>query len=129
MLISSALQLLTQALFVTTDVLFLQWRRLTRMRAPLLKGVLYLGLYYTGAIIVTVVASVQAEGSATTLSGLLLPAAAFDGRIAGFHVPMNALAGWARQCGAIATLIAIILRRVQGPASVPATAIPAVAGD
>ena len=115
---ASALQLFTVLLFVTGDVLFIQWCRLTRMRAPLLKGVLYLGLYYAGAIVVTALtAAVRSEAGARAVSHLLLPASAFDDSIAGFYAPWNTVLGWALQCGFIAVMIAAITRRVQGSAA------------
>ena len=121
-LAGSALQLLTVLLFVTADVLFIQWCRLTRMRAPLLKGVLYLGLYYAAATVLTVLTGLQSQSSADAISGLLTPAAAFDNRITTFHVPLSVMVGWVIQCGVIGLLITAITRRVQRPALAPAAA-------
>src|SRR4029077_14269739 len=41
-----AISLLIVLVFMTRDVLFIQWCKLTRLRSPLLKGVLFLCLYY-----------------------------------------------------------------------------------
>lgn len=41
-----SIEFLVVLVFITRDITFIQWCRLTRMRAPVLKGVLFLGLYY-----------------------------------------------------------------------------------
>lgn len=114
---ASALQLLTVLLFVTGDVIFIQWCRLTRMRAPLLKGVLYLGLYYATAIVLTIVVSLGSQPFAEALSAVLTPVAAFDDRIVSFRAPLSVGLGWALQCVFIGIMIAVITRRVQRPAN------------
>lgn len=46
-----SIEFLVVLVFITHDITFIQWCRLTRMRAPVLKGVLFLGLYYLAAIV------------------------------------------------------------------------------
>jgi hypothetical protein len=42
--------------FIVRDVLFLQWCTLTRLRQPVVRGILMLGLYYITANVLTIVA-------------------------------------------------------------------------
>ncbi|MGA9473691.1 MAG: hypothetical protein WBV36_14590 [Terriglobales bacterium] len=78
-LLSGLLQSVTILIYVTRDILFLQWCRLTKMRAPVLKGFLYLALYYIAAVVLTVVFGAQdhyTRGQA--VMALLTPAGAFE---------------------------------------------------
>jgi ABC-type transport system involved in multi-copper enzyme maturation permease subunit len=69
----ASLQLLAFLMFVTRDVMFLQWCTVTRMRRPLLKGMLYLGLYYATVGVLIVVATVVSRSGAEYLAELLTP--------------------------------------------------------
>ncbi len=64
-------------LFVTRDILFLQWCRLTRLRAPVLKGFLYVGLYYVAMTVLSTVLSVTSEARGRAVYALLTPVGAF----------------------------------------------------
>lgn len=77
-LLVGLIQSLTVLVFVTRDILFLQWCRLTRMRAPLLKGMLYLGLYYIAAVILSIVFGISSTAHGRNVLALLTPAGAFD---------------------------------------------------
>jgi hypothetical protein len=68
-----AIQLLVVLIFVTRDILFLQWCRLTRMRDPVMKGFLYLGLYYGAAVVLAVVFTVTSQFRGHELWGVLTP--------------------------------------------------------
>jgi hypothetical protein len=74
----AALLLLVILVYSIRDVLFLQWCNVTRMKRPLMKGLLYLSLYYVAVSIIAAVAGVAgskyAEGVfqvATPLGALL----------------------------------------------------------
>jgi hypothetical protein len=64
-------------IFVSRDITFIQWCRLTRMRAPVLKGVLFAGLYYVAAVILGVVFSVYSEACGESAFAVLTPMGAF----------------------------------------------------
>lgn len=79
-LLSGLLQSVTILIFVTRDILFLQFCRLTKMRAPLLKGLLYLALYYIAAIVLVVVFSAGPNHNTRgeSVLALLTPAGVFE---------------------------------------------------
>jgi hypothetical protein len=64
--------------FITRDITFIQWCRLTRMRAPVLKGILFLGLYYVAAVVLATVIGVHSEARGQDAYALLTPAGAFQ---------------------------------------------------
>jgi hypothetical protein len=116
----AAISLLIVLLFVTGDVLFIQWCKLTRLRAPLLKGILFLCLYYASAGVIYGVTDVTSAGAATAVANVLTPAAAFNVNIG--LLPASALTGIVLQLMAIAFLISAIRSRLQRTALVPAAA-------
>jgi len=63
--------------YLTRDILFLQWCRLTRLRAPVLKGFLYVGLYYIAATVLVVALSVSSEARGRAVYALGTPIGAF----------------------------------------------------
>jgi hypothetical protein len=73
----AALRLLTVLIFVTWNILFLQWCNLTHMKRPLVKGVLYLCLYYVSVSIIGGVSSIGAESRARLIFELFTPFAVF----------------------------------------------------
>ena len=111
-------------IFVTRDVLFLQWCRLTRLRAPLIKGALYLCLYYIASLVFTFVFSVRSELDGRIVYSLLTPAGALDGRSYGVHFPVGVFGGMSLQLIVVGVLVTLIIRRLKRP---PLTA--AVVGD
>ena len=118
-----AISLFIVLIFMTRDVLFIQWCKLTRLRSPLAKGVLFLCLYYAAVAVLCTVLDVSSHRAAIGLANVLTPAAAFNYTSA--LIPMSALLGIVIQLMAIAFLISAIRGRVQQTDLVPAAA----AGD
>jgi hypothetical protein len=106
--------------FITRDVLFIQWCKLTRLRSPLFKGVLFLCLYYASAAVLYSVMDVTSHIGATGLAHVLTPDAAFTYNSA--LIPASAIVGIIIQVMAIAYLISAIRSRIQRIDLVPATA-------
>jgi hypothetical protein len=123
-LAGGAVQLLVALIFVTRDVLFIQWCKLTGLRSPLLKGALYLALYYAAAAVFTVVSSVESEASARRIANVLMPAGVIHEGSLGFHYPASVFLGMALQLVVIGVLLMAINGRL-GRTGVPA----AVAAD
>jgi hypothetical protein len=73
----AALGLFAVLSFVTWNTLFLQWCNLTHMKRPLVKGVLYLCLYYISVSIIGGVTSVGSESRARLIFELFTPFAVF----------------------------------------------------
>jgi hypothetical protein len=119
---TAALELVIFLVFATRDVLFLQWAILTRMKRPVVKGILYLWLYYTSAGIVSAVMGAvggQAEGS--FLAGLLTPFGILASRENSWHGgTMGAYAGLGLQILLILLLSRVMSVRLRRPALVPA---------
>ena len=70
---TAAVQLLALLIFAARDILFLQWCNITSMKRPLVKGVLYLGLYYVAVSIFALVASISSSSSAPFVFQLFTP--------------------------------------------------------
>jgi hypothetical protein len=118
-----AISLLIVLIFVARDVLFIQWCKLTRLRSPLVKGVLFLCLYYAGAAVLYTVLDVTSHRAATGLANALTPVAAFTYKSA--LIPASAALGIVIQVMTIAFLISAVRGRVEQTDMVPAVA----AGD
>jgi hypothetical protein len=106
----AALSLLIVLIFITRDVLFIQWCKLTRLRAPLLKGILFLCLYYTSAGVVFGVMDVTSDRAATAVANVLTPASAFNPNLG--SLAASILSGIAVQLMAIAFLISAMRGRL-----------------
>lgn len=119
---AAAIRLLLVAVFVTRDVLFLQWCMLTRLRQPVVKGVLFLGLYYAAAAVLTALASISSEDAGGWVLALLTPVQVFDPRIHGMAFPPATYVGLLVQMGIIGTLLTAITSRLQRPLRVGAAA-------
>ena len=115
-----AVSMLIVLVFIIRDVLFIQWCKLTRLRSPLVKGVLFLSLYYVGAAVLYSVMDVTSHSAATGLAHVLSPIAAFTYNSA--LVPASAVAGIVVQLMATAFLISAIRGRVQRTELLPAVA-------
>jgi hypothetical protein len=115
-----AVSLLIVLVFITRDVLFIQWCKLTRLRSPVVKGVLFLGLYYVGAAVLYTVMDVTSHSAATGLANSLTPAGAFTYNSA--LVPASVVVGIVVQVMATAFLISAIRGRVQKIELLPAVA-------
>jgi hypothetical protein len=108
----AAIQLATVTLFVARDTLFLQWCTLTDLKAPLFKGVLFLGLYYGTAAVLIGLCSANSSGAERFAESLLTPVGVFA-TVSGWHIPTAVFAGLAVQTGFIAMLYVAIGQRIQ----------------
>jgi type II secretory pathway pseudopilin PulG len=112
---AAAIRLLLVAVFVTRDILFLQWCILTRLRQPVVKGVLFLGLYYAAAAVLTALASISSEEGGRWVLALFTPVQVFDPHIHGMAFPPATYVGLLVQMGIIGTVLAAITYRLQRP--------------
>lgn len=115
----AAWQMLVVLVFVTRDILFIQWCSLTRLRQPVLKGILFLCLYYACAVVLAALASTSSESSGMAALNLLTPFAIFDRRSQWNHTSIISYAGLALQAGAIAAILTGISHRLGRPSLVP----------
>jgi hypothetical protein len=76
-----AIQSLVFCVFIVRDILFIQWCKLTRLRAPVIKGFLYIFLYYLGVWIISLVANASSPGSSQGVLNVLTPFGALDLRV------------------------------------------------
>ncbi|MFB3920286.1 MAG: hypothetical protein ACE145_01110 [Terriglobia bacterium] len=60
---TAAVQLVVLLIFVSRDILFLQWCNITSMKRPLMGGILYLGLYYFAVSVISLVASLGSSSA------------------------------------------------------------------
>lgn len=129
---TAGLRLAVVLAFVARDVLFLQWCLLTRMKPAIVKGFLYLALYYSAAFIIAVTFDSAFNGADKTLMSLTTPwRALFDNRISSGEWAALFL-GAALQVGVIVCLIRLIRRRLErtgkgAPVPAPDAAEPAKA--
>jgi hypothetical protein len=119
---TAAIQLLLVLVFVMRDVLFLQWCVLTRLRQPVVKGVLFLCLYYTASGVLAGLASVSSNDAARWVLALLTPVQAFDVDVRGLAFPAATYAGLALQTGVIGVVLLAISNRLQRPMRIGAAA-------
>lgn len=115
-----AWQMLIVLIFVTRDILFIQWCELTRLRQPVLKGILFLCLYYAGAGVVVALASISSESSGMAATNLLTPMGIFDPRSQWSHPALSSYSGLALQAGIIGVILVAISNRLGRPSLVPA---------
>ena len=116
-LITGLLLYVVIGVYLTRDILFLQWCRLTRLRAPVLKGFLYVGLYYVAATVLVVVLSVSSEARGRAVCALGTPIGAFyvGSHNAGVHesyLLVQIVVGLAMQCAVIWALVSRIKSRL-----------------
>ena len=111
---TAALQLLLIAVFVTRDVLFLQWCMLTRLRQPVVKGALFLGLYYAAAAVLAGLAGVSSNDASRWVLALLTPVRAFDTDSA-MTLSTGTYVGLIVQMVAILAVIVAVDSRLQRP--------------
>jgi ABC-type transport system involved in multi-copper enzyme maturation permease subunit len=69
----AAIELFVLLIFAVRDVLFLQWCNVTRMKRPLVKGVLYLMLYYFAVSMVGLVVAVTTGSESNMVFDALTP--------------------------------------------------------
>jgi hypothetical protein len=118
-------QFLVVSSYVTRDVLFIQWSRLTHMRAPVLKGFLYVSLYYIAAATLSGVFAVRSSTSGATVLALMTPVGVLENEVTGFHYSLFVFVGLAIQVGIIVILLAAISARVKHSAVLSAAATSA----
>jgi hypothetical protein len=100
-------------IFITRDITFIQWCRLTRMRAPVLKGVLFAGLYYFAAIVLSVVSSVYSPTRGPYFYSLLTPVGAFELVPPDLQFPIAVFVGMGIQLAVIVLLELAIMARLR----------------
>ncbi|HXZ27688.1 MAG TPA: hypothetical protein VEG08_06775 [Terriglobales bacterium] len=113
-----ALELTTVLVYIVSAVLFLQFCNLTRMKRPILKGVLYLMLYYTAAGIAAGVLGMGSDLRARQILSLLTPFPAVNWNE--LAVPGWVYAGLAIQVAVTAYILSAISKRLRRPALAPA---------
>jgi hypothetical protein len=118
---SAAVQLLTFLIFAVRDVLFLQWCLLTRMKRQVLKGFLFLCLYYVAASITGSVVWSVSEPAGRLVMTLLTPFLVFDMHASRLGL-WGGLVGAALQIGMILFLLRAIVGRLRRPARAAAAA-------
>ncbi len=106
--------------FAIRDILFLQWCMLTRMKHPVMKGILVLGLYSAAVALIGVVLAVIDLPSIPRLLSLLTPYLVFSQMDTGLGPVAFALSGIALQMGVSALLLLAIQKRLSRPVHIPA---------
>lgn len=119
----AAVQLLVVLIFITRDILFIQWCTLTRMRQPVVKGFFFLCLYYVAAAVVIAISSIPGEPSGIAALSILTPVGVFDPRIEGLHFSASVYEGLALQVGLIAVIVVAISNRLGRMGMVAAAAV------
>ncbi len=101
------------AIFVTRDITFLQWCRLTHMRAPALKGILFIGLYYAAAIVMSIVLGVNSAARGQNAYAVLTPIGAFETSPFNPHFAFGIFIGMGIQFAVIVLLEIAITARLR----------------
>jgi ABC-type transport system involved in multi-copper enzyme maturation permease subunit len=100
-------------IFITRDIVFIQWCRLTRMRSPVLKGILFAGLYYVAAIVLCVVCGIYSATQGRHLYSLLTPVGAFEWAPSRSHFSLSVFVGMGIQLAVIVLLETTIMSRLR----------------
>ena len=111
---TSLVQFAAIAIYVIRDVSFIQWCRITRLRAPILKGFLFIGLYYIAAAVFGIVTAVISESRGATAISLLTPAGTFasDDNL-NVHIAASSFVGMGIQLAVLILLQLATLRRLK----------------
>ena len=117
---SAGVQMLVFLLFISRDILFLQWCTLTRMKRPLVKGLFYLLLYYTAVFIIGGVLHLVWAPSRFTFYALTSPFTAFGAEQLGPADVPGIYLGMALQVAVIWLLLRAISRRLGRPSNAAA---------
>lgn len=117
---SAGVQMLVFLLFISRDILFLQWCNLTRMKRPLVKGGFYLLLYYTAVFIIGVVLGLLWAPSGFTFLALTSPLMVFGTKQLELAKVLWIYLGMALQVGVIGFLLRAISRRLGRPSTATA---------
>ncbi|MBZ5543520.1 MAG: hypothetical protein LAO07_07550 [Acidobacteriia bacterium] len=119
----AAIQLLVLLVFAGRDVMFLQWCNLTRMKRPLVKGVLYLMLYYFAVSILGIVVAATTGSESNMVFDALTPYGPFMTGGAGLARLSPAIyIGLGVQMAFILLILKAIAMRLSRPAISGATA-------
>lgn len=116
---TAGLQLVVVLVFVTRDILFIQWCTLTRLRQPVLKGILFLCLYYASAGVVVALCSISGESTSMAALNILTPTGVFQTAFGWGHHSGSLYGGLALQAGLIAVILMAISNRLGRPSLVP----------
>lgn len=116
---AAAIQMLTLLVFTARDILFLQWCNLTRMKKPVIKGILYLFLYLSAVGITGVVVEVVRPSAEGYVFGLT-PYYALTLSDLSWHAAAGVYVGLALQIPVIGLLLHFISGRLSRPAFIPA---------
>ncbi len=116
---SAAIQLLVLLIFTARDILFLQWCNLTRMKKPVIKGILCLFLYLSAVGITGVVVGVVKPSAEGFVFGLT-PYYALTLSDLSWHAAAGVYVGLVLQIPIIAFLLHFISGRLSRPALIPA---------
>lgn len=108
----AAVQLAVVLVFITRDVLFLQWCKLTRMSRPIAKGLLFLGLYYGASVVMVALFGRGSQTAAFHVLNLLTPVGAANPEVDGLAFPATLYVGIMLQVGVIAVIVAAISGRM-----------------
>src|SRR5208282_6738028 len=100
-------------IYITRDITFIQWCRLTRMRAPVLKGILFASLYYVSTIVLSTVFSVSSETLGQYSYAVLTPAGGFETGPSNPHFQMAVFVGMGIQLALIVLLQMAIVARLR----------------
>jgi hypothetical protein len=114
----AGLQLLVVLVFVTRDILFIQWCTLTRLRQPVLKGILFLCLYYASAGVAVALCSISGESTSMDALNILTPTGVFQMSYTWGHYSASLGTGIALQVGLIVTILVAISHRLGRPSLV-----------
>lgn len=115
----AGLQLLVVLIYITRDILFVQWCTLTRLRQPVVKGFLFLCLYYVAAAVVVAMSAISGRNSALAALNVLTPIGIFDPHFSWGHANSLHL-GLALQAGCIMLILVATGNRLGRPSTVPA---------
>ena len=116
----AGLQLAAVLVFVTRDILFIQWCTLTRLRQPVLKGFLFLCLYYAAAGVAVALSGISGDAAAMAALNLLTPAGVFQATFGWGHNSASLYGGLALQVGVIGLILVAISNRLGRPSLVTA---------
>jgi hypothetical protein len=108
-----AFQSLVVCVFVVRDVLFVQWCRLTRLRSPVIKGFLYLCLYYAASVIVAGVFAFGSSAQSEQVLNILTPYWVFTEQDSGAMLSGSVEAGLVLQLIVIGLLLRAIYVRLK----------------
>jgi len=116
----AGLELVVVLVFVTRDILFIQWCTLTRLRQPVLKGILFLCLHYASAGVVVALCSISGESTSMAALNILTPTGVFQTNYGWEHYSGSLYGGLALQAGVIGMILVAISHRLGRPSLVPA---------